>query len=123
MAPCVTPLPRVNSTTVISSDLTTRSNTARRVGSASVRITALIVAASVMGNTLVDANSLVKPNLTPRLQCLDQNLRVWIGNAVSPCRYGLPAFGRDVVHLEPSAVGVFEDHRIVARPERTGLRR
>jgi len=32
MAPCVTPLPRVSSTTVISSDPTIRSNTARRVG-------------------------------------------------------------------------------------------
>ena len=43
MAPCVTPLPRVSSTTVISSELTTRSNTARRVGSASARMTELMV--------------------------------------------------------------------------------
>ena len=48
MAPCVTPLPRVSSTTVISSEPTIRSNTARRVGSASVRMTALMAAASVM---------------------------------------------------------------------------
>ena len=33
----------------------------------------------------------------------------------------LPAFGRNVVHLEAGAVGIFEDHRIVAGPERTGL--
>lgn len=46
MADCVTLLPRVNSTTVISSDLTIRSNTARRVGSASVRMTASMVVAS-----------------------------------------------------------------------------
>jgi len=43
-----TPLPRVSSTTVISSDLTIRSNTARRVGSARVRITASTVAVCVM---------------------------------------------------------------------------
>ena len=44
----VTPLPRVSSTTVISSELTTCSNTARRVGSASARMTALTGAASAM---------------------------------------------------------------------------
>jgi hypothetical protein len=37
MAPCVMPLPRVSSETVISSARTTRSKTARRVGSASAR--------------------------------------------------------------------------------------
>ena len=53
MAPCVTPLPRVSSTTVISSDRTMRSNTARRVGSASVRMTASMAAAWFMTNQLV----------------------------------------------------------------------
>ena len=62
MAPCVTPLPRVSSTTVISSDLTIRSNTARRVGSASARMTASMGAASVMAVILVYANSLVNTN-------------------------------------------------------------
>ena len=42
MAPWVTPLPRVSSTTVISSAPTIRSNTARRVGSASARMTAVM---------------------------------------------------------------------------------
>jgi hypothetical protein len=40
-----------------------RSNSARRVGSARVRITALILAASVMGYTLALANELVNANM------------------------------------------------------------
>ena len=56
MAPWVTPLPRVSSATVISSAATTRSNTARRVGSASERITALMAAASGMVERLVKTN-------------------------------------------------------------------
>ena len=59
MAPCVTPLPRVRSPTVISEAPTIRSNTARRVGSARVRMTASMGAGWFMTNTLVYANALV----------------------------------------------------------------
>ena len=62
MAPCVTPLPRVSSTTVISSPLAIRSNTARRVGSARARMTVSMVAISTMTNQLVIANALVNTN-------------------------------------------------------------
>jgi len=46
MAPWVTPPPRVSSTTVISLKRTIRSNTARRVESASARMTMSTLAAS-----------------------------------------------------------------------------
>jgi hypothetical protein len=48
IAPCVTPLPRVSSTTVISFVLATRSNTARLVGSARARMTTSMAVISVM---------------------------------------------------------------------------
>ena len=63
MPPCVTPLPRVDSATEISSELTMRSNTARLVGSASVRMTVLMEAVWVIGDELAWANALVKTNL------------------------------------------------------------
>src|SRR5208337_516959 len=68
MAPCVTPLPRVSSATLISSELTTRSNTARRVGSASERRTALMAAAWVIADTLAATYHLVKTNHYFRLR-------------------------------------------------------
>ncbi len=49
MAPWVTPLPSVRSPTVISFVCTTRSNTARRVGSARVRMTRSIDCCWFMG--------------------------------------------------------------------------
>src|SRR5262245_4465197 len=60
MAPWVTPLPRVSSTTVISPDRMIRSNTARRVGTASACMTASMEAIGAMANQIVYANSLVK---------------------------------------------------------------
>jgi hypothetical protein len=52
-------LQRVNSTTDISSELATRSKTARRVGSASARMTALMAVASIMRKQLAPTYSLV----------------------------------------------------------------
>src|SRR3954470_3530136 len=67
MAPWVTPLPRVSSATLISLLSNTRSNTARRVGSARARITLVtgFGAASIMANDLVNANQLVNANPLP----------------------------------------------------------
>jgi hypothetical protein len=63
IADCVTPLPRVSSATVISSDLMIRSNTNRRVGSARVRITVSMLVVRLMRDILVTTYALVNANV------------------------------------------------------------
>src|SRR4051812_23441478 len=69
IAPCVTPLPRVSSATLISFDRTIRSYTERRVGSASARITRSTEAVWSMRRKLACANGLVNANIkhSPRI--------------------------------------------------------
>ena len=67
-APWVTPEPRVSSTTVISSAPAMRSKTARRVGSASARMTALTADGSIMGFQLASTKRLVNTNCSAMLE-------------------------------------------------------
>src|SRR6516162_2827752 len=71
-APCVTPLPRVRSATLISSDFTMRSKTARLVGSASVRMMDPRAAARFMENTLADTNATTSARSAPLLRAADR---------------------------------------------------
>src|SRR5262245_29101343 len=63
MEPWVTPLPRVSSATLISVELMIRSNTARRVESASARMTVSTVATSGTQDKFVMAHQLVNTNV------------------------------------------------------------
>src|SRR5262245_3408790 len=99
MAPWVTPLPRVNSTTLISPDRTIRSKTARLVGTASACMTVSMGTIASMANQIVSTNSLVKAIYYPSRD-LDRRFNA-DGGARSQMDSDVPACGQVPARQDP----------------------